>query len=65
MTGLSKLAAAVGASITVGSTRSREVKRHSYKTPEAAITFFCDCKAQGFSPALIQVADGWEVTVWS
>ena len=64
MTGIGKLAAAVGASITIGSTRSREVKRHSYKTAGAAITFFCDCQAQGFSPALIQVADGWEVTVW-
>ena len=65
MTGLGKLAAAVGASITVGFTKSREVKRHSYKTPEAAIQFFGDCQAQGYSPALIRVADGWEVTVWA
>jgi hypothetical protein len=65
VTGIGKLAAAVGASITVGSTRSREVKRHSYATPEAAITFFCDAKAQGYSPALIRVGEGWIVTVWA
>lgn len=58
MMGLGRLAEAVAHD-------PREIKRHSYKTPEAAAKFFCDCKAQGFYPALIQVSDGWEVTVWA
>jgi hypothetical protein len=40
------------------------IKRHHYRTPRMAVRFFLDSIEQGFSPSLVAVADGFEVSIW-
>lgn len=42
----------------------REIKRVSFRTVRNAVMFFVDVQGQGYSPSLIKVSEGWEVSVW-
>lgn len=43
----------------------KTVERRPFRTIRAAVSFFRDARAQGYSPSLLASGGGFEVCVWS